>query len=47
MAATLPQSALVVLPEAGHYPHAEQPDPFFRAVERFLHTALPPSAPGR
>ena len=47
MAATLPQAALVVIPAAGHYPHAEQPDPFFRAVERFLHTALPPSAPGR
>jgi pimeloyl-ACP methyl ester carboxylesterase len=47
MAATLPQAALIVLPEAGHYPHAEQPDPFFRAVERFLHIALPPSASGR
>ena len=47
MAATLPQAALIVLPEAGHYPHAEQPDLFFRAVERFLDPALPPSAPGR
>ena len=47
MAATLPQAALIVIPKAGHYPHAEQPDPFFRAVERFLHTALPPSASGR
>jgi proline iminopeptidase len=47
MAATLPQAVLVVIPDAGHYPHAEQPDTFFRAVERFLHAALPPSAPAR
>jgi pimeloyl-ACP methyl ester carboxylesterase len=27
---------LVVVEDAGHYPHAEQPDSFFPAVESFL-----------
>ena len=27
---------LVVVTEAGHYPHAEQPEQFFSAVEAFL-----------
>lgn len=39
MAATLPQAVLAVIPNAGHYPHAEQPGTFFSAVERFLHPA--------
>ena len=35
-ARTLPAAKLLVVPEAGHYPHAEQPARFFPAVERFL-----------
>ena len=36
LAAALPGSRLVVIPGAGHYPHAEQPEAFFPPVERFL-----------
>jgi len=36
LAAALPGSRLVVIPSAGHYPHAEQPEAFFPAVESFL-----------
>jgi proline iminopeptidase len=32
----LPAARLVVIPDAGHYPHAEQPQQFFPPVERFL-----------
>jgi pimeloyl-ACP methyl ester carboxylesterase len=32
----LPKAKLVVVPSAGHYPHAEQPEQFFPAVEAFL-----------
>ena len=32
----LPTVRLVVIPGAGHYPHAEQPELFFPPVERFL-----------
>lgn len=35
-ARTLPAAKLLVVPDAGHYPHAEQPARFFPAVERFL-----------
>ncbi len=34
--AALPHARLVVIRGAGHYPHAEQPDQFFPAVEDFL-----------
>jgi proline iminopeptidase len=37
----LPNAQLVVIPEAGHYPHAEQPEAFFPAVEAFLAKSLP------
>ena len=36
LAATLRNARLVVIPGAGHYPHAERPDDFFPAVEAFL-----------
>jgi pimeloyl-ACP methyl ester carboxylesterase len=36
LAAALPESHLVVIENAGHYPQAEQPAAFFPAVERFL-----------
>jgi proline iminopeptidase len=36
LAAALPNSRLVVIENAGHYPHAEQPEGFFPAVEKFL-----------
>jgi proline iminopeptidase len=32
----LPNAKLVVVPNAGHYPHAEHPEQFFPAVEAFL-----------
>jgi proline iminopeptidase len=32
----LPRARLVVVPGAGHYPHAERPGEFFPAVEAFL-----------
>jgi proline iminopeptidase len=32
----LAHARLVVISDAGHYPHAEQPEQFFPAVERFL-----------
>jgi proline iminopeptidase len=32
----LPNARLVVIPRAGHYPHAEQPERFFPEVEAFL-----------
>jgi len=35
-AATLPTARLVAIPDAGHYPHAEQSERFFRVVEAFL-----------
>ena len=35
-ARALPRARLVVIPGAGHYPHAELPDRFFPAVEDFL-----------
>jgi len=35
-ARVLPHARLVVIADAGHYPHAEQPEQFFPAVETFL-----------
>jgi len=32
----LVHARLVVISDAGHYPHAEQPGQFFPAVEAFL-----------
>jgi pimeloyl-ACP methyl ester carboxylesterase len=32
----LPHARLVVIHDAGHYLHAEQPEQFFPAVEAFL-----------
>jgi proline iminopeptidase len=34
--AALPSGGLVVIQNAGHYPHAEKPEQFFPAVEEFL-----------
>ena len=36
LTAGLPNARLVVVPGAGHYPHAEQPEAFFPPVEEFL-----------
>jgi pimeloyl-ACP methyl ester carboxylesterase len=35
-ARVLPRGRLVVIPGAGHFPHVEQPERFFPAVEAFL-----------
>lgn len=35
-ARVLPHARLQVIANAGHYPHAEQPEQFFPAVEAFL-----------
>ena len=35
-ARAFPQGRLVVIPDAGHYPQAEQPEQFFPIVEAFL-----------
>jgi pimeloyl-ACP methyl ester carboxylesterase len=32
----MPASQLVVIDDAGHLPHEEQPEPVLRALERFL-----------
>jgi proline iminopeptidase len=37
----LQNAQLVVIPEAGHYPQAEQPEVFFPAVEAFLADSSP------
>jgi len=36
LARELPQAELVVIPDCGHLPHEECPEPFLDAVERFL-----------
>jgi pimeloyl-ACP methyl ester carboxylesterase len=38
LAGELPGAKLVVIPEAGHVPHEEQPAAFMQAVEQFLKT---------
>lgn len=38
LADELPNAALVVIPQAGHVPHEEQPDLFLQAVDEFLKT---------
>ena len=40
LAGELPDATLVVIPQAGHVPHEEQPDLFMQAVDEFM-TALP------
>lgn len=35
-ARAFPRGRLVVIPGAGHFPHAERPEQFFPAVETFL-----------
>jgi 2-succinyl-6-hydroxy-2,4-cyclohexadiene-1-carboxylate synthase len=39
MAATIPDAALVVVPDAGHSPQFENPEPWFAAVDGFLRRA--------
>lgn len=36
---SLPNARLVILPDAGHLPQAEQPGEFVHAIRRFVHTA--------
>lgn len=36
LAGELPNAELVVIPNAGHVPHEEQPDTFMHAVKSFL-----------
>ena len=40
----LPNARLLVIDRAGHLPHVEQPEIFFRAVETFLKGGFPPDA---
>jgi pimeloyl-ACP methyl ester carboxylesterase len=42
LAGELPNAALVVIPQAGHVPHEEQPDLFMQAVDEFLRQTLNP-----
>ena len=37
----LPNARLLVLPEADHYPHVDQPRAFFKAAEQFLQGSWP------
>lgn len=41
LAGELPNATLVVIPQAGHVPHEEQPVAFMQAVAEFLKTILP------
>lgn len=41
LASELPGAQLVVIPNAGHVPHEEQPDEFILAVTNFIHTLNP------
>jgi proline iminopeptidase len=34
--AAFPNAELMLVEDAGHYPHVEQPEPFFNAIEEFL-----------
>ncbi len=40
----IPDARLLVLPDVGHFPHAEAPSVFFGAVETFLHGDWPDRA---
>ncbi len=41
LAGALPNARLVIIPQAGHVPHEEQPVLFMQAVDGFLKTILP------
>jgi pimeloyl-ACP methyl ester carboxylesterase len=41
LAGEIPNARLVVIPNAGHVPHEEQPQAFMQAVENFLTTLIP------
>ncbi len=36
MAAKIPQAQIAIIPQAGHIPHAEQPQRFIKQIEQFL-----------
>lgn len=38
---SLPNSTLLILPESAHFPHVEQPNAFFMAVELFMQNITP------
>ncbi|HZI65887.1 MAG TPA: alpha/beta hydrolase [Thermoanaerobaculia bacterium] len=39
-AESIPGAALLLVPEAGHFPQVENPDAFFPAVEKFLNSSV-------
>ncbi len=41
LAGSLPNASLVIIPQAGHVPHEEQPVAFMLAVNEFVNTILP------
>jgi pimeloyl-ACP methyl ester carboxylesterase len=41
LAGGLPHAFLIIIPEAGHVPHEEQPVAFMQAVDKFLKTISP------
>jgi pimeloyl-ACP methyl ester carboxylesterase len=41
LADALPYARLVIIPQAGHVPHEEQPDDFMQAVDEFVKTLVP------
>jgi proline-specific peptidase len=43
-AAAFPDSRLLILERSGHFPHVEEPEAFFEAVEAFLRGSWPASA---
>jgi pimeloyl-ACP methyl ester carboxylesterase len=40
LASALPNARLVIIPQAGHVPHEEQPGLFMQAVDEYLHKTL-------
>jgi pimeloyl-ACP methyl ester carboxylesterase len=40
LAGALPNASLVIILQAGHIPHEEQPDLFMQSVDKFLHQTL-------
>jgi pimeloyl-ACP methyl ester carboxylesterase len=45
-AALLPNAEFAVIPDAGHYPHIEQPTSFVAAIARFVAAQVPTPGPG-
>jgi pimeloyl-ACP methyl ester carboxylesterase len=43
-ATTLPEARILIVPDAGHFPHVERPDAFFPAVRTFLEGRWPEKA---